>query len=112
MGLFKKIGKALKKSAKNLFRGGSTWGILGKYVCGLVTKKLQDMLGIGALKDVAAGQEESLRRQGEAAKLDSMNEVQNVTQFDDGGGEDFTGGGSRRKKRQTGAFSSGIGLNY
>lgn len=112
MGFFKKIKKAVTKSAKNLFRGGSMWGLVDKYVHKPVTKKLQDMLGIGALKDMAAGQEETLRRQGEASKLDSMNEVQNVTQFDDGGGEDFTGGGSRRKKRQSGAFSSGIGLNY
>lgn len=112
MGFFKKVGKALKKSTKNMFRGGSMWGFVDKYVHKPVTRKLQDMLGIGALKDMAAGQEETLRRQGEAAKLDSMNEVQNVTQFDDAGGDDFTGGGSRRKKRQSGAFSSGIGLNY
>ncbi len=112
MGVLKKIKKAIKGSVKNMFRGGSMWKFVDKYAHKPVTKKLQDMLGIGALKDMAAGQEESLRRQGEAAKLDSMNEVQNVTQFDDGGGEDFTGGGSRRKKRQSGAFSSGIGLNY
>ena len=112
MGFLKKIKKVTKKSVKNMFRGGSTWGLVDKYVHKPVTKKLQDTLGIGALKDMAAGQEETLQRQSEAAKLDSMNEVQNVTQFDDGGGEDFTGGEVRRKKRQSGAFSSGIGLNY
>lgn len=111
MGVLKKIKKTIKGATKKVFRG-SVFGLADKYVLKPVTKKLQGMLGIGALKDMAAGQEESLRRQGEAAKLDSMNEVQNVTQFDDGGGEDFTGDGSRRKKRQSGAFSSGIGLNY
>lgn len=112
MGLFKKIKKALKGSVKNMFRGGSMWKFVDKYAHKPVTKKLQDMLGIGALKDVAAGQEESLRRQGEAAKLDSMNEVQNVTQFDDSASVVSTTSDSIRKKRQSGAFSSGIGLNY
>ena len=111
MGLLKKIGKALKRARKDTFKfstkvTGVNW--LGRKV----GKELQSMMGVGAMKDMAAGQEETMRRQGEAAKLDSMNEVQNVTQFDDGGGEDFTGGGSKRKKRQSGAFSSGIGLNY
>ena len=112
MGFFKKIKKAVTKSAKNMFRGGSMWGLVDKYVHKPVTRKLQDTLGIGTLKDMAAGQEESLRKQGEASKLNAMNEVDNITQFDDGGGEDFTGGGALRKKRQSGAFSSGIGLNY
>ena len=111
MGFFKKTKKFVKKAIVH----GGTGGFLKKPVDSLtkpIKTELQNMLGIGALKDMAAGQEESLLRQGEAAKLDSMNEIQNVTQFDDGGGEDFTGGGSRRKKRQSGAFSSGIGLNY
>lgn len=111
MGLFSKIKKAVTKSAKNLFRGGSAWGLVDKYVHKPVTNKLQDMVGIGALKDMAAGQEETLRRQGEAAKLDASNEVQNVAQFDETG-TDFTSGGTRRGKRKTGAFSGGIGLNF
>lgn len=59
MGFLKKIKKAVTKSAKNLFRGGSMWGLVDKYVHKPVTKKLQDMIGIGALKDMAAGQEDS-----------------------------------------------------
>ena len=111
MGLLKKITKAVSKATKKTFKfTGDITGV--NYLNKRLKKPLQNMFGIGALKDMAAGQEETLQRQSEAAKLDSMNEVQNVTQFDDGGGEDFTGGGSRRKKRQLGAFSSGIGLNY
>ena len=111
MGFLKKITKPISKAVKKTFKlTGDITGV--NYLTKKLNKQLQNMFGIGALKDMAAGQEETLRRQGEAAKLDSMNEVQNVTQFDDGGGEDFTGGGSRRKKRQSGAFSSGIGLNY
>lgn len=110
MSFFKKVGKFLSGSAKNMFRGGSMWKIVDKNVHKPVTAKLQNMLGIGALQDMAAGQEETLRRQGEAAKLNSMNEIDNVTQFDDSSADDFTGGGSRRKKRTGGAFSSGIGL--
>ena len=112
MGLLKKINKSLKKAVSKTFKftgdiTGTNW-LLRKGKTGL-----QSLTGTGALKDMAAGQEATIQRQSEAAKLDSMNEVQNVTQFDDGGGEDFTGGGgSRRKKRQSGAFSSGIGLNY
>ena len=111
MGFFKKISKAVSKATKQTFKlTGDITGV--NYLTKKLKKPLQNMFGIGALKDMAAGQEETLRQQGEASKLDSMKEVQNVTQFDDGGGEDFTGGGSRRKKRQSGAFSSGIGLNY
>ena len=111
MGIFKKISKSVSKATKKVFK--LTGGITG---VNYLTKKLktpqQSILGIGAMKDMAAGNEESLRRQSEASKLDSMDEVQNVTQLDDSGGEDFAGGGSRRKKRQSGAFSSGVGLNY
>lgn len=111
MSFLKKVGKSVKKSVSKAFK--LTGDITGTNQ--LVRKgktALQSLMGVGALKDMAAGQEATIQRQSEAAKLDSMNEVQNVTQFDDGGGEDFTGGGSRRKKRQSGAFSSGIGLNY
>ena len=111
MGFFSKASKALKKAVSKTFKftgniTGTNW-LLRKSKVGL-----QSLTGTGALKDMAASQEATLQRQSEAAKLDSMNEVQNVTQFDDGGGADFTDGGSRRKKRQSGAFSSGIGLNY
>lgn len=105
----------LRKFLKKAIMHGGTGGFLKKPIDSLtkpIKVELQNMLGIGALKDMAAGQEETLRRQGEAAKLDTMNEVDNITQFDDTGGDDFTGGGSRRKKRGSGAYSSGIGLKY
>ena len=111
MGFFKKVSKSVSKAVKKSFKlTGDITGV--NYLTKKLNKQLQNMFGIGALKDMAAGQEVTLQRQSEAAKLDSMNEVQNVTQFDDGGGEYFTGGGSRRKKRQSKTFSSSINLNY
>lgn len=112
MGFLSKVGGFIKDSFKNSFRGGSLWKVVDKNIHTPVTNKLQDMLGIGALKDMAAGQEEAMRLQGERAKLDTMNELDNITKVEDTPTDEFTGGGSRRKKRQGGSFSSGIGLNY
>lgn len=111
MGFLKKLTKSVTKAVKDTVRfTGKVTGV--EWLTNTLKKPLQDMFGITAQKDQAARQEESIRRQGEASKLDANNEVQNITQFDDAGGNDFTGGGSRRNKRKTGAFSSGIGLNY
>lgn len=76
-------------------------------------KSIGSLFGVGKMKDMAAAQEEQLRRQTEAAKLNAMNEIGNVTQFSDNTaqlasfGDDGT---NRRKRRNAGAFSSGIGL--
>lgn len=84
MGFFKKIGK---------FVGG----ILG--------------LDTGADKKLYEQQERQLKQAQEARKLETLNEVQNVVQFDnamDTG--DPSGSGVRRKKKNAGALSSGLGL--
>lgn len=88
MGFFKKIKKAVKKSIGSLF-------------------------GVGAMKDMAKSQEAQLRQQTEAAKLNAMNEIGNVTQFSDNTAQVATFGDddtNRRRRRSAGAFSSGIGL--
>ena len=90
------IGKFLKKSIKNAFRGGS--------------RLLSGMLGLDALKDLAGAQEAQLRQQQEANKLDASVESQNVAQFDDTSDSGFTGTDSRRKKKQSGAYSQALGL--
>ena len=105
MGLFKSIKKAVGKVFK--FAGDITGT---NYLQKKLKKPLQDIFGITAQKNMAASQEQQLKRQSEAAKLDSMNEVQNVTQFDDSSPDTFTGAGSRRKKGGADKFSSGIGL--
>lgn len=112
MGFLSKVTGFVKDSFKNNFRGGSLWKIVDKNIHTPATNKLQDMLGIGALKDMAAGQEEAMRLQGEKAKLDTMNEVDNIVKVDDSTTGEFTGGGSRRKKRQGGANSNAIGLQF
>lgn len=95
MGFGKKFKKSLKKIGKSIKKG------------------IGSLFGVGAMKDMAAAQEDQLRQQTEAAKLNSMNEMGNVTQFSDNAaqfasfGDDTT---DRRKKRNAGAFSSGIGL--
>lgn len=106
------IGKTLKKAVKKTFK------IVNK-ITGLdwlhktAKKGISSLFGVGAMKDMAASQEAQLRQQTEAAKLNSMNEMGNVTQFSDStaqfadSGDDTT---NRRKKRGAGAFSSGIGL--
>lgn len=102
------LGKKLKKSFKKV---GSFFG--SSFIKKLAKKGIGSLFGVGAMKDMAASQEAQLRQQTEAAKLDAMNEMGNVTQFSDNtaqfsdSGEDDT---TRRKKRSAGAFSSGIGL--
>ena len=113
MGIGSKLKKAFKKSVKNMFRGGTAWGFVKKYVDKPFTEKLQSLFGVGAMKDMAAAQEAQLRQQTEAAKLNAMNEMGNVTQFSDNTAQfaDFGDTSTnRRKKRNAGAFSSGIGL--
>lgn len=88
MGIGKKLKKALKKSIGSLF-------------------------GVGGMKDMARAQEEQLRQQKEAAKLNAMNEISNVTQFSDNTAQSASFGDDdtdRRRRRSAGAFSSGIGL--
>lgn len=70
------------------------------------------VLGIDDGADAARKQEELLRQQREAAKLQAANEVQNVVQFDEEPDPSFAGtDDTRRKKRSTGSYASGIGLN-
>lgn len=106
------IGKSLKKAAKKAFK--ITSKITGlDWMHKTAKKGIGSLFGVGAMKDMAAAQEAQLRQQTEAAKLDSMNEMGNVTQFSDNTaqvanvGDDDT---NRRKKRSAGAFASGIGL--
>ena len=108
MGIGSKLKKALKKGLK-------TWN----KVTGLdslhkqAKKGMKSLFGVGAMEDMAAAQEAQLRQQTEAAKLNSMNEMGNVTQFSDNTAQFADSGDNdttRRKKRSAGAFSSGIGL--
>lgn len=106
------IGKTLKKTVKKAFK--ITSKITGlDWIHKTAKKGIGSLFGVGAMKDMAAAQEAQLRQQTEAAKLDSMNEMGNVTQFSDNTaqatafGDDDT---NRRKKRSAGAFASGIGL--
>lgn len=108
MGFGKKLKKGFKKFIKISNRiSGVTW--LNKKT----KKALGSLFGVGAMKDMAAAQEAQLRQQTEAAKLNSMNEMGNVTKFSDNtaqfadlGDEDT----NLRRRRSAGAFSSGIGL--
>lgn len=106
------IGKSLKKAVKKAFK--ITSKITGlDWMHKTAKKGLNSLFGVGAMKDMAAAQEAQLQQQTEAAKLNSMNEMGNVTQFSDNTaqsasfGEDDT---TRRRRRSAGAFSSGIGL--
>lgn len=102
------IGKSLKKAVKKV---GKVVGV--NSLAKAVKKGIGSLFGVGAMKDMAASQEAQLRQQMEAAKLNSMNEMGNVTQFSDNTAQ-FSDSGDddsvRRKKRSAGAFSSGIGL--
>lgn len=109
MGFGKKLKKGLKKTFKSFKKGiGVDW--LQKQS----KKALGSLFGVGAMKDMAAAQEAQLRQQTEAAKLNSMNEMGNVTQFSDNNTAQFSDSGDddteRRRRRSAGAFSSGIGL--
>lgn len=103
------IGKFLKKSIKNSFRGGSMWSTASK-IAKPVEDQVRGMLGLDALKDLAGMQEQQLRQQQEANKLDASVESQNVAQFDDTSDTTFTGTDNRRKKKQSGAYSQALGL--
>ncbi|QGH73776.1 hypothetical protein [Vibrio phage vB_VhaP_VH-5] len=77
---------------------------------GSIGKALSKVLGLDN-DDAAKRQEEALRRQQEQAKLEAANEIENVTQFDEGTDPSFAvDPNKRRKKRSTGAYASGIGL--
>ena len=106
------IGSKLKKAVKKAFKTANK--VTGLDWLHKTSKKgINSLFGVGAMKDMAASQEAQLRQQTEAAKLNSMNEMGNVTQFSENttqfakiGDEDT----NRRKNRNAGAFSSGIGL--
>ena len=106
------IGKSIKKTVKKAFK--ITSKITGlDWIHKTAKKGIGSLFGVGAMKDMAASQEAQLRQQTEAAKLNAMNEMGNVTQFSDNTaqvanfGDDDT---ARRRRRNAGAFSSGIGL--
>lgn len=96
MGLGKKLKKSFKKIGKSIKKG------------------IGSLFGVGAMQDMAAAQAAQLRQQTEAAKLNAMNEIGNVTQFSDNAAQSTSFGGAddtaRRRRRNAGAFSSGIGL--
>ena len=106
------IGKSIKKTVKKAFK--ITSKITGlDWLHKTAKKGIGSLFGVGAMKDMAAAQESQLRQQTEAAKLDSMNEMGNVTQFSDNTAQFNNSGGddtNRRRRRNAGAFSSGIGL--
>lgn len=102
------LGKFLKKSIKNSFRGGSLWDMGVKKIHDQISP--QKLLGLDALKDLAGSQEAQLRQQLEANKLDSAIESQNVATFDDSASSGFTGTDTRRRKKAAGGYSSGLGL--
>ena len=97
MGLFKSIKKLAKKAlgfVSRVFKPikGAWYNITGKT----------------AAENMARAQEEQLRVQGEQAKLNAANEVDNVAKFEDT--SDPVLSAVRRKKRPTGNFASGLGL--
>ena len=97
MGLFSGIKKLAKKALK--FVSPVFKPIKGAW---------DNITGKTAAKNMARTQEEQLRIQGEQAKLNAANEVDNVTKFEDT--VDPVLSDTRRKKRPTGNFSSGLGL--
>lgn len=106
------IGQSIKKAFKKTFKTvGKVTGI--NWLAKGLKKGIGSLFGVGAMQDMAASQEAQLRQQTEAAKLNSMNEMGNVTQFSDNTAQFADSGDNdtnRRKKRGAGAFSSGIGL--
>ena len=105
------IGSKLKKAVKKVFKTASKVTGLS-WLHKTAKNGISSLFGISAMKDMAAAQEAKLRQQKEAAKLDSMNEMGNVTQFSENTAQFANIGDdtNRRKKRNAGAFSSGIGL--
>lgn len=97
MGLF----SGIKKLAKKVLKFASP---LLKPLKGV----WDNLTGKTAAENMARTQEEQLRIQGEQAKLNAANEVDNVTKFEDTA--DPVLSDTRRKKRSTGNFASGLGL--
>ena len=97
MGLF----SGIKKLAKKVLKFASP---LLKPLNGV----WDNLTGKTAAENMARTQEEQLRIQGEQAKLNAANEVDNVTKFEDS--VDPVLSDTRRKKRPTGNSSSGLGL--
>ena len=85
MGFFKKVFKSVGKLAKGI-------------------------LGLDTGEDLGKKFDQQLQAQQEANKLSAANEVQNVAQFDDSGGDTFSGSDTRRKKRGAGAYANALGL--
>lgn len=77
-----------------------------------IGKMLGGILGLDTRADrkLYEQQERQLKQAQEARKLDSLNEVQNVVQFDSSYTGDPIGSDVRRKKKRAGALSSGLGL--
>ena len=99
MGLFSGIKKLAKKALKLTGLSGIARSLKGVW---------SNITGKTAAENMARTQEEQLRIQGEQAKLNAANEVDNVTQFEDT--VDPVLSDTRRKKRPTGNFASGLGL--
>lgn len=97
MGLFSGIKKLAKKALKLAFP-------IYKPLKGL----WDNLTGKTAAENMARTQEEQLRIQGEQAKLNAANELENVTKFEDT--VNPVSSDTRRKKRPTGNFASGLGL--
>lgn len=99
MGLFSGIKKLAKKVLKLTGLGTVAKGLKGVW---------NNITGKTAAENMARTQEEQLRIQGEQAKLNAANEIDNVTKFEDS--VDPVLSDTRRKKRPTGNFASGLGL--
>ena len=99
MGLFRSIKKLTKKALKLTGVSRVFKGVKGVW---------NNLTGKTAAENMARTQEEQLRIQGEQAKLNAANEVDNVTKFEDTA--DPVLSDTRRKKRPTGNFASGLGL--
>lgn len=97
MGLFSGIKKLAKKVLK-----------LASPIYKPLKGVWDNLTGKTAAENMARTQEEQLRIQGEQAKLQAANEVDNVTKFEDTA--DPVLSDTRRKKRPTGNFASGLGL--
>ena len=97
MGLFSGIKKLAKKVLK--FTSPLLKPLKGVW---------DNLTGKTAAENMARTQEEQLRIQGEQAKLNAANEVDNVVKFEDTA--DPVLSDTRRKKRPTGNFASGLGI--
>lgn len=76
-----------------------------------VFKSIGKIFGLGGNDDQAKAQKEQLRRMEEQNKLNAMNEAAKVTKFEEDPATAETSVDSvRRKKKQSGMYSSNIGL--